>query len=218
MSAPNTFGGEEDEPPTREESPPTTPGAVVDLAFMRGSNNFKASYTAELDNYPTRWVRPHAPRVGGPAPVCVPPTQALLRKRAMFQAGWNLLEEESWDVREPRQLRQRALVCPLTNRKAVHVDSTDVWQRRTRLQIALQIESKLELWLESIGRGSEGGARPSPSHARQELVAAQASGEPHRVWAWDSSYWWSTPTNHDALSEAELESGYDLDSRSCAGE
>ena len=96
MSAPNTFGGEEDEPPTREESPPTTPGAVVDLAFMRGSNNFKASYTAELDNYPTRWVRPHAPRVGGPAPVCVPPTQALLRKRAMFQAGWNLLEEESW--------------------------------------------------------------------------------------------------------------------------
>ena len=32
------------------------------------------------------------------------------------------------------------------------------------------IRQRVVLWLESIGRGSDGEARPSPSHARQELT------------------------------------------------
>ena len=38
------------------------------------------------------------------------------------------------------------------------------------------IRQRVVLWLESIGRGSEGEARPSPSHARQELMRSACVG------------------------------------------
>ena len=78
--------GCDDEPPSRdEESPPPTPGAVLDLTLMRGSSGFEAAYTSETANYPTRWIKfGHTP---APASVGVLPTQALLRKCAMLGAG-----------------------------------------------------------------------------------------------------------------------------------
>ena len=130
----------------------------------------------------------------------------------MFQAEWNLLEEGAWSVPDPRQ---RTLVPPLAGQQAaVKVDSSDVWKKRVRLQIALQVESRMEAWRESIGQSTEGTCRPSPSQANLEFMAAHESGQPPYSNDWGQSMWWTTPTEEDVLSE--VASGYDEDSRSCA--
>ena len=79
-------------------------------------------------------------------------------------------------------MHTRSLRSRLAKSREVVMMSSDVWERRVRLQVALQVESRLEVWLKSIGKGAEGAGRPDPSQTQslhqdfleqQEGVAGQ---------------------------------------------
>ena len=198
------------EPFPRGESPPPTPGLAEQLLMKDDIGGFHTSYSSVTKEYPQRWRRGYRRSEDELAHKAVAPTRELLSKRTVYQTEWNLLEEQTWNMRD---IRQRTLVPPLADREAVvNVDSSQVWTRRARLQVALQVESRMEAWLESLGKGAEGAARRWPSKARLEVVAEEVLGAPSKEW--DTSCYWTTPTEHDVPSE--LDSVYDEDSRSCA--
>ena len=95
----------------------------------------------------------------------------------------------------------------------MRLDNSDVWVKRVRLQMELRDESKMEAWLESIGKGTNPHRR-QPSEACVEFMAAHAEsgGQPRSMPdGLGSSCWWSTPTDIDIYSDA---SGFDEESRS----
>ena len=195
-----------EEPPPLGESPPPTPGgANTKLPPITGSTT--GTFVPGPAHYPDRW--PH-PSYAQP----VPPTHELLRKRSYNNGNWNLLEAETWEMRDPRQ---RTLVPPLRDQQGVmQLDSSSVWERRVRLQMALRVESKMEAWLESIGRGAEEGR--TPSQARAEFLCPETGADSDTPWdTWDKPYWWSSPTQVDA-EPSELGSGYDERSWSEVGD
>ena len=116
-----------------------------------------------------------------------------------------------------RDPRQRTLVPPLRDQQGVmQLDSSSVWERRVRLQMALRVESKMEAWLESIGRGAEEGR--TPSQARAEFLCPETGADSDTPWdTWDKPYWWSSPTQVDA-EPSELGSGYEAESWSEVGD
>ena len=142
-----------EEPPPLGESPPPTPGGP-DTKLRSVTGYSPGTFAPGTAHYPDRWPKP----VFSDAQT-VPPTHELLRKRSYNNGNWNLLEEETWEMRD---VRQRTLVPPLRDRQGVlQLDSSSVWERRVRLQMALRVESKMEAWLESIGRGAEEERPPS---------------------------------------------------------
>ena len=165
---------------------------------------------------PSRRDQPTTPIVGH-IPVmhslCLP-THELLRKRSYNNGNWNLLEAETWEMRD---VRQRTLVPPLRDRQGVlQLDSSSVWERRVRLQMALLVESKMEAWLESIGRGAEEERRPS--HARTAFMHPETAADSDTPWdAWGTPYRWSSPTQVDA-EPSEMGSGYEAESWSEVGD
>ena len=46
----------------------------------------------------------------------------------------------------------------------MRLDKSDIWRRIVRLQMELRFESKMEAWLESIGKGTDMYRRPSQAH------------------------------------------------------
>ena len=196
-------------PPPLGESPPPAPGGPdTKLRPVTGYSPGTADSPRTAD-YPDRW----------PVPVFsdaqpVPPTHALLRKRSYNNGNWDLLEEATWEMRD---VRQRTLVPPLRDRQGVlQLDSSSVWERRVRLQMALLVESKMEAWLESIGRGAEEERRPS--QARTEFMHPETAADSDTPWdAWGTPYRWSSPTQVDA-EPSEMGSGYEAESWSEVGD
>ena len=196
-----------EEPPPLGDSPPPSPG-WISLPRLRSIDGDTGEHAPE--HFPCRWgVRPSDREAWVKPPQYVAPTESLLRKRLFNNAAWNLLERNSWTIKDPFQ---RTLMPPLSNkRRTVKVDSSHTWARRVRLQLALQTEAKLEAWLESIGQGKE--VRRVPSHAHLNYLSWQARGDSE----WDEGLGWTTPTEHDIPSELGSEYDEFTSGLSCCG-
>ena len=70
----------------------------------------------------------------------------------------------------------------------------------------LRFKSKIEAWLESIGKGMDTRIRCAAPHMLTWITCRQAKPKGHAPpLGLYQTFWWSTSTNHDANSKAESE-------------
>ena len=85
------------------------------------------------------------------------------------------------------------------------------------MELRLRFESKMEAWLESIGKGMDKARRPPAPHMLTWITCAGEAEGPRPGHAPPlglyQTFWWSTSTNHDANSKAESEL-YEYDAES----